>query len=200
MTVNADVSQPSRQGSSAEVLRVFSKLGVTSFGGPIAHLGYFRTEFVERREWMTDREYADLVALCQLLPGPASSQVGFGIGLLRAGFRGAVAAFVAFTLPSALLMLAFAYGAPLFAGPVGEGVLAGLKIVAVDQIPRRTTALVPLVLMGKVKDGLRERGIHQLAATQFSLSIDDQFILDGEAFPAGEYRIEQGPELAFVAP
>ncbi len=76
----------------------------------------------------------------------------------------------------------------------------GLKLVAVDQIPRRTTALVPLVLMGKVKDGLRERGIHQLAATQFSLSIDDQFILDGEAFPAGEYRIEQGPELAFVAP
>lgn len=76
----------------------------------------------------------------------------------------------------------------------------GLKLVAVDQISRRTTALVPLVLMGKVRDGLRERGIHQLAATQFSLSIDDQFILDGEAFPAGDYRIEQGPELAFVTP
>jgi diacylglycerol kinase (ATP) len=76
----------------------------------------------------------------------------------------------------------------------------GLKLVAVDQIPRRTTALVPLVLMGKLKGNLRERGIHQLAATQFSLSIDDQFILDGEAFPAGDYRIEQGPELAFVAP
>ncbi|WP_285712297.1 diacylglycerol/lipid kinase family protein [Erythrobacter oryzae] len=76
----------------------------------------------------------------------------------------------------------------------------GLKLVAVDQIPRRTTALVPLVLMGKMKDGLRERGIHQVAATQFSLSIDDQFILDGEAFPPGDYRIEQGPELAFVAP
>ncbi|HEY6965226.1 MAG TPA: diacylglycerol kinase family protein [Erythrobacter sp.] len=77
---------------------------------------------------------------------------------------------------------------------------AGLKLVAVDQISRRTTALVPLVLTGKLRNGLRQRGIHQLAATQFSLSIDDQFILDGEAFPAGDYRIEQGPELAFVAP
>lgn len=77
---------------------------------------------------------------------------------------------------------------------------AGLKIVAVDQISRRTTALIPLVLSGRIREGLRERGIHQLAATQFSLSIDDQFILDGEAFPAGDYRIEQGPELAFVAP
>eukprot|EP00611_Tribonema_gayanum_P032827 TRINITY_DN9943_c0_g1_i1.p1 TRINITY_DN9943_c0_g1~~TRINITY_DN9943_c0_g1_i1.p1 ORF type:complete len:192 (-),score=64.43 TRINITY_DN9943_c0_g1_i1:286-861(-) len=77
---------------------------------------------------------------------------------------------------------------------------SGLKLVAVDQITRRTTALVPLVLTGKIRRGLRERGIHQLAATQFSLSIDDQFILDGEAFPAGDYRIEQGPELAFLAP
>ncbi|WP_066528719.1 diacylglycerol kinase family protein [Erythrobacter sp. CCH5-A1] len=76
----------------------------------------------------------------------------------------------------------------------------GLKLVAIDQIPRRTTALIPLVLLGKIKGPLRERGIHQLAATQFSLSIGDQFILDGEAFPAGDYRIEQGPELAFVAP
>lgn len=76
----------------------------------------------------------------------------------------------------------------------------GLKLVAVDQISRRTTALIPLVLMGKVRNGLRERGIHQLTASQFTLSIDDQFIMDGEAFPAGDYRIEQGPELAFVAP
>jgi hypothetical protein len=77
---------------------------------------------------------------------------------------------------------------------------SGLKLVAVDQISRRTTALVPLVVMGKLRRGLRERGIHQLTASQFTLSIDDQFILDGEAFPAGDYRIEQGPELAFVAP
>lgn len=119
------------RGSAREVFLAFLRLGLTSFGGPIAHLGYFRTEFVERRAWMDDREYADLVALSQFLPGPASSQVGFGIGLLRAGGRGALAAFVGFTLPSASLMVAFAYGAALISGPVGDGLLSGLKIVAV---------------------------------------------------------------------
>lgn len=123
-------TEPGRS-TVGEVFRVFVKLGLTSFGGPVAHLGYFRTEFVERRRWMDDREYADLVALSQFLPGPASSQVGFGIGLLRAGARGAVAAFVAFTLPSAVLMVGFAYGATAISGPVGDGVLSGLKIVAV---------------------------------------------------------------------
>lgn len=119
------------RGSWWEVGRAFLKLGVTSFGGPVAHLGFFRAEFVERRRWLDDRSYADLVALCQFLPGPASSQVGFAVGLLRAGPLGALAAFVAFTLPSALLMVAFAFGAALFRGPVGEGLLDGLKIVAV---------------------------------------------------------------------
>lgn len=119
------------RGSAWEVFRVFLKLGMTSFGGPIAHLGYFRAELVERRRWVSDQEYADLVALCQFLPGPASSQVGFGLGLQRAGVRGALAAFAAFTLPSAALMVAFAYGASWFTGPVGEGLLSGLKIVAV---------------------------------------------------------------------
>ncbi len=119
------------RASSWEVFRVFLRLGLTSFGGPIAHLGYFRSEIVERRKWLDDQRYADLVALCQFLPGPASSQVGFGIGLHRAGVRGALAAFLGFTLPSAVLMAAFAYGASLFTGPIGEGLLAGLKIVAV---------------------------------------------------------------------
>ncbi|MDP5228669.1 MULTISPECIES: chromate efflux transporter [Arthrobacter] len=123
--------RPGRQGSAWEVFRAFLRLGLTSFGGPIAHLGYFRAEFVARRAWLDDREYADLVTLCQFLPGPASSQVGFGLGLQRAGFGGALAAFAAFTLPSAALMVAFAYGASLFAGPVGEGLLTGLKLVAV---------------------------------------------------------------------
>lgn len=113
------------------MLRVFSKLGVTSFGGPIAHLGYFRDELVQRRRWLNDTEYGDLVALSQFLPGPASSQVGFGLGLFRAGPMGAIAAFLAFTLPSAALMVAFAYGAPLFDGTVGAGILTGLKVVAV---------------------------------------------------------------------
>jgi len=129
------------RGSAWEVFRVFLRLGVTSFGGPIAHLGYFRTEIVERRRWMDDRAYADLVALCQFLPGPASSQVGFGIGLHRAGYRGALAAFIAFTLPSAALMLAFASGAALFTGTIGEGILAGLKIVAVAIVAQAVLAM-----------------------------------------------------------
>src|SRR5271154_7271245 len=94
-----------------EVLRVFLKLGVGSFGGPIAHIGYFREEFVVRRRWLDDAAYADLVALCQFLPGPASSQVGFSIGLLRAGYWGGLAAWIGFTLPSAMAMGLFAFGA-----------------------------------------------------------------------------------------
>ncbi|MFJ4037225.1 chromate efflux transporter [Microbacterium sp. NPDC090007] len=123
---------PSRRaGTPGEVFLAFLRLGVTSFGGPIAHLGYFRDDLVVRRRWMDDRAYADLVALCQFLPGPASSQVGFAMGLQRAGMLGAFAAFLAFTLPSAILLVAFAAGAAFLGGPVGEGVLAGLKIVAV---------------------------------------------------------------------
>ncbi len=131
MTVEAKPTVHAGRGSAWEVFRVFLKLGVTSFGGPIAHLGYFRDELVQRRRWLDDKEYGDLVALSQFLPGPASSQVGFGIGLLRAGARGAIAAFLAFTLPSAILMVAFAYGGSLFGSTVGGGVLSGLKIVAV---------------------------------------------------------------------
>ncbi|KGJ76940.1 chromate transporter [Cryobacterium roopkundense] len=120
-----------RPGTAWEVFRVFLRLGLTSFGGPIAHLGYFRDELIQRRKWLNDNEYADLVSLSQFLPGPASSQVGFGIGLYRAGAAGAVAAFVAFTLPSAVLLVVFAVGASLFGGVVGVGILTGLKIVAV---------------------------------------------------------------------
>ena len=120
-----------RTHSAFEVLRVFAKLGVSSFGGPIAHLGYFRTEFVSRRRWLDEQAYADLVALCQFLPGPASSQVGFSIGLIRAGYLGGIAAWIGFTLPSALALVLFAYGAPALAGPVGLGALHGLKLVAV---------------------------------------------------------------------
>jgi chromate transporter, chromate ion transporter (CHR) family len=119
------------RGTVGEVFGAFLKLGLTSFGGPIAHLGYFRAELVERRRWIDERGYADLVALSQFLPGPASSQVGFALGLRRAGPLGALAAFLAFTLPSAALLVAFAAGAALLDGPVATGALAGLKIVAV---------------------------------------------------------------------
>jgi len=119
------------RGTAGEVFLTFLKLGLTSFGGPIAHLGYFREELVNRRKWLSDQAYADLVALCQFLPGPASSQVGFALGMMRAGWLGALAAFIAFTLPSALILLVFATTAASIAGPIGTGALDGLKIVAV---------------------------------------------------------------------
>ncbi|MBU1304612.1 MAG: chromate efflux transporter, partial [Alphaproteobacteria bacterium] len=118
-------------GTPGEVFGAFLKLGLTAFGGPIAHLGYFRDDLVLRRRWVDEAAYADLVALCQFLPGPASSQVGFSLGLLRAGPLGALAAWAAFTLPSALLLLAFAMAATALDGPLAQGVLHGLKLVAV---------------------------------------------------------------------
>jgi chromate transporter len=113
------------------MFKIFLSLGLISFGGPVAHLGYLRDEFVERRKWMTESAYADLVALCQFLPGPASSQVGFSIGLSKGGLKGGLAAWLGFTLPSAILMIAFAYGITLFSGALHSGWLRGLKIVAV---------------------------------------------------------------------
>ena len=120
------------KGSLTEVFLAFLRLGLTSFGGPIAHIGYFRADLVDRRRWIDEAGFADLVALCQFLPGPASSQVGFALGVLRAGgLLGGIAAWTAFTLPSAVLLLAFAYGVSSFSGPLGTGLLHGLKLVAV---------------------------------------------------------------------
>ena len=127
-SVETSFSQP---GSALEVLLVFLKLGISSFGGPIAHIGYFRNEFVIRRCWLDEQTYADLVGLCQFLPGPASSQIGFSIGLMRAGYRGALAAWTGFTLPSAIALVLFAYGAGALGGPTGAGLLHGLRLVAV---------------------------------------------------------------------
>ena len=125
---NAATDQTS---SPAEILAVFFRLGLTSFGGPIAHLGYFREEFVIRRRWFSDRAYADIVALCQFMPGPASSQVGLAIGLSRAGGLGALAAWTGFTMPSALSLILFGYGVTAIGDTSGAGWLQGLKIVAV---------------------------------------------------------------------
>lgn len=118
-------------GSALEVLRIFARLGVTCFGGPIAHIGYFRHEFVVRRRWLREEAYADLVGLCQFLPGPASSQVGFSIGLMRAGYLGGLAAWTGFTLPSATLLVLFAYVGAALQSTAGLGLLHGLKLVAV---------------------------------------------------------------------
>jgi chromate transporter len=130
-TMNPAAGGEPRKGSPLEVFRVFLKLGLSSFGGPIAHLGYFRDEFVVSRRWLSEPTFVDLVALCQFLPGPASSQTGFAIGLVRAGYGGALAAWAGFTLPSAILMVLFAFGAGALSGPVGAGLLHGLKLVAV---------------------------------------------------------------------
>jgi chromate transporter len=119
------------RGSAVEVFSVFLRLGLTCFGGPIAHLGYFREEFVVRRKWLDEKTYTDLVALCQFLPGPASSQVGFSIGLIRARYCGALAAWTGFTLPSAIALILFAYGASTLHGKFGDGFLHGLRLVAV---------------------------------------------------------------------
>ena len=129
--VHAPQAKGAGKGAVFDVLLIFLRLGLTCFGGPIAHIGYFRDEFVTRRRWLDEQAYADLVALCQFLPGPASSQVGFSIGLMRAGYLGGLAAWTGFTLPSAIVLVLFAFGAPSLGGPFGSGLLHGLKLVAV---------------------------------------------------------------------
>ena len=124
-------SSPDNDRSPWAVFLVFLHLGLTSFGGPVAHLGYFRTEFVERRRWLGERAYADIVALAQFLPGPASSQVGMALGLARSGYRGAFAAWVGFTLPSAVALILFAMGMARHGDLMSAGALHGLKVVAV---------------------------------------------------------------------
>jgi chromate transporter len=129
------------EGTVAEVFTAFLKLGLTSFGGPIAHLGYFHRELIERRRWMNDASYGELIALCQFLPGPASSQVGFALGWIRAGWMGAVAAFVAFTLPSALLLIGFARALPALENAYGQAIIHGLKLVAVAVVAQGLVAM-----------------------------------------------------------
>lgn len=129
-------------GGVGEVFLAFLKLGCTAFGGPVAHLGFFRAEFVARRRWLDDAAFADLVALCQFLPGPASSQVGMALGLIRAGRRGALAAFLGFTLPSAIAMIGFALGLAALGGGAG-GALHGLKTAA--------AAVVAVALLGMIR-------------------------------------------------
>ncbi len=128
---DSNLTQEVKGGSAFEVFRVFLGLGLTSFGGPVAHLGYFREAFVVQHRWISDRAYADLVALCQFLPGPASSQFGMAVGLMRAGYLGLLAAWVAFTLPSAIILVAFAHGAGALEAAAGTGWIHGLKAAAV---------------------------------------------------------------------
>ena len=138
-----------------EVFTTFLKLGLTSFGGPVAHLGYFRDELVVRRRWIDEAGYGDLVALCQFLPGPASSQVGFSLGVLRGnGVLGGLAAWFAFTLPSALILLAFALGAGAFTGSVAEGFLHGLKLVAVAVVAQAIWGMTRTLTPDRARGGI----------------------------------------------
>jgi chromate transporter len=131
----------SSEGRAGEVLRAFLRLGLMSFGGPVAHLGYFHEEFVERRRWCSGEEYAEIVAIAQSLPGPASSQVGFALGLRRAGWLGGAAAWLAFTGPSAALMLCYAYGHNLLGGRMGSGLVHGLQLAAVAVVAQAVVAM-----------------------------------------------------------
>jgi chromate transporter len=155
----------SHPGNWLEVLGIFFRLGLTSFGGPVAHLGYFRDEFVTRRRWFDDRAYADLVALCQFLPGPASSQVGIGIGLSRAGYAGALAAWLGFTLPSAVALVAFAYGIGALGDVSDVGWIHGLKVAAV--------AVVANAVLGMMRSLApdRERATLAVAAAAIVLAV-----------------------------
>jgi chromate transporter len=145
----------SSAGSPGEVFWAFLKLGVTSFGGPIAHLGYFRDELVVRRRWIDEAGYADLVALCQFLPGPASSQVGFSLGVLRGnGLVGGLAAWFGFTMPSALILFAFAMGAAAFTGPIAGGVLHGLKLVAVAVVAQAIWGMTRTLTPDRARTGI----------------------------------------------
>ena len=139
-----------------EILLVALRLGLTSFGGPVAHLGYFRQEYVVSRKWLDERAYADLVALCQFLPGPASSQLGIAVGITRGGLLGGIAAWLGFTLPSAALLILFAYGVTGFDESVADGWLRGLKTVAV--------AVVALALWGMAKNLAPDRQRATIAA------------------------------------
>src|SRR5271166_2791344 len=156
-------------GNWREVLLAFLRLGLTSFGGPVAHLGYFRDEFVMRRRWLDDRAYADLVALCQFLPGPASSQVGIAIGLSRAGYCGALAAWTGFTLPSAIALVLFAYGVRGLGDVGGSGWLHGLKVAAVAVV-----ANAVLTMMRTLAPD-RERATFAVAAAALTLAMPSSF-------------------------
>jgi chromate transporter len=167
-------ADPAPPGSAGEVLLAFLRLGLTSFGGPAAHIGYFRSEFVERRRWLDDRAFADLVALTQFLPGPASSQTGIALGWMRAGWLGALAAWAGFTLPSALAMIVFALGIAQHGALASSGAVRGLKIVAVAIVaqavwtmaralcpdrPRRILALLAALAVFALPSALGQVGV-----------------------------------------
>jgi chromate transporter len=197
-------------GSSGEVFRVFLKLGLTSFGGPIAHLGYFREHLVVRRRWIDEAGYADLIALCQFLPGPASSQAGFSLGVLRGrGIFGGLAAWLGFTMPSALALLAFALGAGALAGPVAEGFLHGLKLVAVAVVAQAIWGMARSLTPDRARAGIALAAVAivvlvggsfgQIAAIAFGAVAGLRLCRGNGAAPVGHLRFPVTRRAGVVA-
>ena len=195
-------------GSAQEVFLAFLKLGLTSFGGPIAHLGYFRNELVERRKWVDESEYAQLLVLCQFVPGPASSQLGFALGLLRGGWAGAIAAFVAFTFPSALLLFAFAGLLPQISGTVGDAAIHGLKLVALAVVAHgvlgMTRQLCPdspratIATLGAVIILIAGHAWVQLLVVALGGVAGLAFCRNVQPTPGGNIHLRYGPGLGWV--
>ncbi|MBU1374794.1 MAG: chromate efflux transporter [Alphaproteobacteria bacterium] len=149
-----DGAQPTKAVSAFDVFLAFLRQGLTAFGGPVAHLGYFRKEFVEKRGWLSEAAYADLLALCHFLPGPASSQMGMAIGMRQAGLPGALAAFAGFTLPAATAMIAFAIYAPNLTLLYGDGWIHGLKIAAAAVVLQAVIQMARTLAVGPVRAGM----------------------------------------------
>jgi chromate transporter len=201
--------------SALEVARIFLKLGLTSFGGPIAHLGYFREEFVNRRKWLDEKAFADLVALCQFLPGPASSQVGIAIGNLRAGFWGGLSSWVGFTIPSAVALILFGYGAGIIEKTAGAGWLHGLKVVAVAVVaqavwnmavslcpdrPRQTLAVLAALVVFLWRSSLSQIAvivIAGIAGWRLLHSKQDTTVLQAPALSVRSHPVAMGLLILF---
>lgn len=187
-------------GRISEVFCAFLKLGLTAFGGPVAHLGYFRDELVTRRKWLNDEAYADLVALCQFLPGPASSQVGFALGLARAGWGGALAAFLAFTLPSALILLLLAelalQGESVGLRMYGSGLLHGLKIVAVAIVAAAVWGMARSLCPDRERAGIAVGAVILLAIAPGAPGMMGSILLGGlVGLRLGRGRVTSGGHL-----
>ncbi len=197
-----------RRGSPLEVFLVALPLGLTSFGGPTAHLGYFRQEYVARRKWLDEQAYADVVALCQVLPGPASSQVGISIGIMRAGLLGGVAAWVGFTLPSALALIAFAYGLASF-DVADAGWVHGLKIVAVAVVAQAVFGMarsltpdrsrITIAIVAAIATLALATAWGQVAVIAVAGAIGYLFLRSAQAPPAGGVPIPIGKALGLAA-
>lgn len=192
----------------ADIFRAFLRLGLTSFGGPVAHLEYFRREFVERRRWLDAAQFTQLLAIAQFLPGPASSQLGFSIGLLRGGWRGAVAAFVAFTLPSAVLLAALAIAGASLGGPWWLSLLHGLKLVAVVvvadglwRMARQLTPDLPRLAIGACSAALvllADRPAAQLVAIAAGAALGSALLRPTDAIAADRITPVYGRRTALL--